>query len=833
MSVDGNIAIIRLGLRLLLRDWRSGGLGVLLAALVVAAAASSAVGFLGDRVQRLLQQQGTDLLAADRVVASTEVIPQTWQQRATRMGIASARTLSFPTMLQADAGVKLVALKAVSDGYPLRGRLRAVDGREQPPAVGQVWLAPALAQALSLRVGDSVQVGERALTVAALLEWEPDAAGQFFSIAPRLLMNLADIPATGLLQPYSRVRHRLLLAGEPDAVQRLSDWLRPQFNQSVSLMGVEDARPAVRSAMKRANRFLGLAAVVAVLLAAVAVALAARHHTARNLDLAAMLRCVGASQAQLVWLMVIQLLALGLLAGIVGATLGWLVHFSLLAVLGELAESGLAGSAGLPSASLKPWLIGVTVSLMTLLAVALPSLLTLRNVPVLRVLRRDIDAGIGRPLWLWLPGLLWALLLILWQADDVRLGAWVAMGAVLTIGVLLVVAWLMVRSLVGLRHRGGAGWRFGLAAIAQRPTTSMVQAVGYGLGVMALLLLTVVRSELFEAWHQQLPDDVPNRFVIDIQPGQRAAMAAFFAEHGLPPAKFEPMVRGRLVTINARPVSPDDYPEGRARRLLMREFNLSYAEQAPDHNPIVAGQWWTDQTVDEALLSVESGIAEALGIHVGDRLRFKVLGQPMEGRVSNLRRVDWGSFRVNFFVLATPALLAEHPASYITSFHLAAGNQAVLESLLRQFPNLTAVDVAAVIAQVRVIMDRVSAALAQVFLFTLLAGVVVMVAAIHSSRDQRAREMALLRALGAGSAQLRGAVVAELAVLGLVAGLVGTLGAGFVGWLLASQLLQLDYRPGPELWLAGPLLAMAMVVLAGWLGLRRLLRQSPLVVLQG
>ena len=826
MPLEHGFSVIRLGLRLLWRDWRSGGLGVLLAALVVAAAASSAVGFLGDRAALLLQQQGADLLAADRVVASTDTIPAAWQRAATDRGIATARTLTFPTMLQADAGVRLVALKAVSDGYPLRGALRAEDGRQRPPSAGQVWLAGPLARSLSLQIGDNVQVGDQPLTVAALLEWEPDAAGQFFRIAPRLLMNIADIPATGLLQPYSRVRHRLLLAGDTEQIQRLVDGLRPEFDASVSLLGVEDAQPAVRAAIQRANRFLGLAAVVAVLLAAVAVALAARHQTARNLDLAAMLRCVGASQAQLLWLMLIQLLALGLLAGMIGATIGWLVHFSLLKVLGELA------AAGLPAASLKPWLVGVAVSLMTLLAVALPSLLTLRRVPVLRVLRRDVDAGVGRPLWLWLPGMLWALLLILWQAGDARLGAWVALGAALTVGVLLVVAWLMVRSLVGLRHRGGAGWRFGLANISRRPATSMVQAVGYGLGVMALLLLTVVRGELFDAWYQRLPEDTPNRFVIDIQPQQRDAMAAFFADHALPGLHFEPMIRGRLLAINAGLVGPEDFPDGRARRLMSREFNLSWAGQLPTHNAIVAGQWWSADEADQALLSVESGIATELGIKLGDQLRFMVHGQPMEGRVSNLRQVDWDSFRVNFFVLTTPALLADKSASYITSFHLDAGNEAVLDTLVQQFPNLTIVDVAAVISQVRAIMDRVATALAQVFLFTLLAGVVVMYAAIHSSRDERAREMAVLRALGAGSAQLRGAVTAELAVLGLVAGLIGTLGAGFAGWLLASQLLQLDYRPGPELWLAGPLLAVVLVVLAGWLGLRRVLRQSPLVVLQ-
>lgn len=826
MAIDQGRGVMLLGLRLMLRDWRSGGLGVLLAALVVAAAATSAVGFVSERALALLSTQGSELLAADRVIASAEPITDDWRRRAQAQGLVTARTLSFPTMVQADEGVQLAELKAVSDSYPLRGRLLAVGGGERPPTPGQVWLEPRLARALGVKPGDVVQVGAASLTVGALLQSEPDRSGQFFYIAPRLLMNLADIPASGLLQPYSRVRHRLLLAGDPQQLSTFVDWLRPRLDSTVSLIGVDDARPAVRTALQRGQRFLGLAGMVAVLLSAIAVALAARQQTSANLDLAAMLRCLGASQRQLVMLVLSQLLLLGLVAGVIGASLGWLLHHGLTGVLG-----GMAGER-LPAATLWPWLTGVAVSLLTLLAVALPSLLTLRKVAVMRVLRRDVDSGVGHPLWLSLPGLLWALLLVMWQAGDARLGAWVVAGMVLTVGLLMLVAWLLIRALTGLRQRGGAGWRFGLANISRRPTASIIQAVAYGLAVMALLLLTVVRADLFDGWHQRLPADTPNRFIIDIEPDQRDAIGAFLEARGEPAPSFAPMVRGRLVSINDRPVGPDDYPQGRARRLMSREFNLSWAELPTAHNPVVAGRWWSGDDLQRPLLSVESGIAKTLGIEVGDRLRFMVIGRPVEGRVSNLRKVAWDSFRVNFFVIATPSLLAAHPAGYITAFHLPPGRETLLDELVREFPNLTVIDVAAVIEQVRGIMDRVATALARVFLFTLLAGVVVMYAAIYSTRDQRSREMAIMRALGAGRRQLRGALLAELAVLGLVAGLVGAIGAGIGGWLLASQLLQLDYRPGIELWLLGPAGAALMVVLAGWLGLRRVLRQPPLTVLQ-
>ena len=830
MRIESHRHLVLLGLRLLLRGWRGGGVGVLLAALVVAAAATSAVGFLGERTLRLLSQQGGELLAADQVVTSPDELPAQWRSQAREMGLETATTLVFPTMVEAGTSVagavRLAELKAVSDGYPLRGQLLARDGGTHPPTAGQAWLAPRLARALGVAIGDRVQVGDVQLKVTALLRSEPDHGGRFFYIAPRVLINRADIAASGLLQPYSRVTHRLLLAGPAVAMQRFVDWLRPRLGANASLIGVADARPAMRTALQRARRFLGLAGMVAVLLSAIAVALAARHQTAHNLDLAAMLRCLGASQSQLTVLVLVQLLLLGVLAGAIGATLGWLLHHLLSGMLATLAGGAL------PAASAVPWFGGVAVSLGTLLAVALPSLLSLRKVAVIRVLRRDVDAGVGSPLWLWLPALLWLLLLVVWQAGELRLAGWVVLGLVATIALLTVMAWLLVRALGLLRAGTGAGWRFGLASIGRRPTASVVQVVGYGLGIMALLLLTVVRADLFQAWQARLPADTPNRFVIDIQPQQRSGITAFFGEQGLPAPHFAPMVRARLTTIDARPVGPDDYPPGRARRLMKREFNLSYAALPVPDNPIVAGKWWYGEQHGQALWSVESGIAEALGIKVGDRLRFMVLGEPVEGWVANLRKVDWDSFQVNFFVVATPTLLAHQPVSYITAFHLPANRSVVLDELIRRFPNLTVIDVAAVIGQVRGIIERVSAVLARIFLFSLLAGVVVMYAAIVSSRDERKREMAVMRALGAGRRQLRAVLIAELAALGLVAGLVGTMGAGLGAWLLASQWLQLDYRPGLQLWLAGPLLAALMVVLVGWLGLRPVLRQPPLAILQ-
>ena len=823
-----------LALRLLRRDWlgdgRGGELRVLVAALVVAAAAASTVAFLGDRALGLLRGQGSELLAADRVVVSNDTIPAAWASRAAALGIASTRVLEFATMVQGGSGTRLVALKAVADGYPLRGTLRSTDGRTTPPGPGEVWVDPRLLGSLTLQPGDRLQVGDAELTLVAGLATEPDRGSRLFSIGPRLLMNLADIPQTGLLQPYSRVRHRLLLAGPAARLGEFERWLRPRLGATASLVGLDDARPALRTTLGRGSRFLGLAGMVAVMLAAVAVGIAARGHSRRNLDLGAMLRCLGASRGQVLRVVLLQTLCIGLTTGIVGTLIGFTVQQALTGVLGTLAGSAL------PAAGPRAWLVGPAVALVTLAAFALPSLLALGRVPVMRVLRRDLDVGVGNPLWLWLPGVAWVLALIVWQAGDARLGGWVALGTAATLAALAGGAWLLIRVLARVRAGGaGGGWRLGLANLVRRPGATITQAVGYGLGIMALLLLTVVRGDLLREWQAQLPVRAPNQFVIDIQPRQTEAIAAFFIAHDHPVPLLFPMVRGRLVAINDRVTGPSHYPPGRARRVLARELNLSYAADLPAHNQVSSGAWWgpegagarTGAQAGQALISVEEDIARDLGLGIGDKLRFEVLGQTIEGRVSNLRRVSWNSFRVNFFVITTPALLAEIPTGYITSFYLPAGEEALLDALVEQFPNLTVIDVGAVITQLRTIMDRVAMVLSWVFLFTLAAGAVLMFAAIQLTRGERAHELAVLRTLGARRSQLRAALLTEFAVLGAVAGLIGALGAGLGGWLLATQLLSLDYRPGPLLWLGAPLATAVLVAGVGWMGVRGLLSRPP------
>ncbi|MBK8163417.1 MAG: FtsX-like permease family protein [Gammaproteobacteria bacterium] len=824
-----------LALRMLLRDWRAGELRVLAAALVVAVAAVTAVGFFSDRIRLALELQATELLGADLVISSDHPVDAALLGQG-GASLRRAAAVEFPSMVIAGEQSQLASLRAVSPDYPLRGNLRisrelfAPDAAAEgiPPA-GSAWLESRLASQLGVAVGDAVEVGDARLAVAAILTAEPAGGGiGMFNLAPRLLFNAADLAATGLVQPASRVRYRYLFAGEPGAVRAFRAGVAPALGRGERLESVEDARPEVRGALDRAGRFLGLATLVSVLLSGVAVALSARRFIARHLDYCAVMRCLGASQRLILGVYGLQLGLLGLAAALLGCALGYLAQFGLEVLLG-----GLIG-IDLPPPSARPALFGAGVALVTLLGFALPPLLHLRNVPALRVIRRELGGpGGGMRLLSYVAAAAAMAALVWWQAEDRILGLYVLLGAVAALALLAAAAAALIALLRQLRHRVGSTWRFGLLSLTQRAGTGVVQVMAFGLGIMVLLLLAVVRGDLLREWERELPAQAPNRFLINILPEQVGAVREFFARSGLQAPELFPMVRGRLTEVGGRAVSADLYADDRARRLVEREFNLSWAERMQDDNRIVAGAWWGAAETGAALMSVEAGLARTLGIGLGDTLAFRIAGTELRARVANLREVEWDNFRVNFFVLTPPGVLEPFPATWITSLYVPADRYAVLNELVRAFPNITVIDVSAIMDQVRGIMDRVALAVQYVFLFTLVAGLLVMVAAIHASLDERVRESVLLRTLGAGRRQLLFGLATEFVSLGVLSGLLGAFAAGMIAQVLAEQVFQLNYGWDPALWLIGALGGGLGVGLAGVLATRFVLSTPPIQALRG
>jgi putative ABC transport system permease protein len=819
--------------RLLGRELRSGELRLLFAALAVAVAAVTAVGFFTDRVHSALEQQAQQLMGGDLLLIADHPWPASVREKAASFGLDLAETQTFPSMVLAGGEAQLSEIKAVSSGYPLRGELHVAQRLGDPgqaqraaPAPGSVWLDERLAAALRVGVGDTVQAGQRQFPVAAIITLEPDRGFNVFSLSPRLMMHVDDLPSTGLVQFGSRVNYRLLLAGDAGKVAAFRQSVEAGLSRGERLEDASNARPEIRNALDRAQRFLGLATLSTVVLSAVAVALAARRYMQRHLDACAVMRCLGMTQGRLVRLHVALFGWLAGLAALAGCLLGLAVH-------GVLVQ-GIAGllAVDLPLPGLQPLFAGVAVAAVLLFGFALPPLLQLARVPTLRVLRRELGAPRPALLGGYAFGLLALVGLMIVVAGDLRLGLVAAGGFTAALAVFALAARATLWGIAHLRRGGGFGWRQGLVNLQRHRAASVLQIVALALGLMALLLLTATRGELLAAWQKAAPPDAPNRFVINIQPEEKQRVADFLAGQGIG-AELSPMIRARLTRVNGQPVSAASYPDDeRAQRLVEREFNLSWRAALPAGNRVTGGRWFQPEDAGQGLASVEEGLAKTLGVKLGDELLFTVAGRETTLKVSSLRKLDWDSMRVNFFVLAPPGVLDDAPASYITSFHLPAGENTLTRDLTAAFPALTVIDVAALLGQLQAIIDQVVRVVQFVFLFTLAAGGIVLGAALFAAFDERRYELALLRALGARRRQLAQALFAELAVTGALAGLVAALGASAVGQVLARQVLQLDLPINLYL----PLLAAAggalLSVSIGWLAARSLLDTPPLLALR-
>jgi putative ABC transport system permease protein len=819
--------LLRLSLNFLRRDWRAGEWRVLLLALVLAVGSLATVGLFADRVKQALGQQAASLLGADLRITSTRPISADYRKMAQLRGLRVVQSRTFPSMVSQHGQVLLSEIQAVEAGYPLRGKIEIDDGSlhvaDGIPLPGAVWADERLMRRLELRVGDEVGIGAQRFAVAARVVKDVDQSIGFASFAPRVLMNEADVASTGLLQEGSRITYRLMIAGDAAQVAALRAALT--LNSNERLEDVRDARPEIRTALERAEHFLGLAALTTAILAGVAILLAARRYVARHLDGCAVMRCLGAQQGQVLGLFLYQFLLAGLIAVLAGLLLAYATQAALV--------NSIMPDASLPQPGVMPALRAALSGFALLFGFAYLPLLQLRRVSPLRVMRREI----GRPeAGGWLIYSLAALvlsLLFLWQAGSLRLGFTVLCGLLAGLLVTGSLAWLLLHGLAYIMGRNVGGvLAQAFNNLSRHGRSVAVQVVALSLGGMALLVLTLVRVDLLQSWQGKLPVDAPNRFVVSIQPDQQHAILDFFARENLPAPQLQPMVKGRLVAINDHAVNGANYPEPRARGLVEREFNLSYSDKMPGWNELVQGRWWASGS-DEGQLSVEEGIAKTLNIKLGDNLSFDVAGSRFKAAVTSLRKVQWDSMRVNFFVIATPGLLKNYPANYLTSFYLPPDKTGAGDELVREFPNLLVIDTGAVIAQVRSIIEQVSQTVSVVFLFTLLCGLVVLYAALLATQDERVQEAAILRTLGADSAYLRRLHLIEFAVIGLICGLFAAASAALLGWVLARHVLEIPYQSGSEVWLVGVLGGMALVVLAGWLNTRRLGRESPMSILRG
>lgn len=830
---------LALGWRTLWRDLRAGELRLLIVAVTLAVAALTAVGFFADRLKGGLARDARQLLGGDAVVVSDTPTPQAFIARARALGLQSVTTLVFPSMARApDAqggASRLVGLKAVPAGYPLRGNLQVAaraDGAGEPtrdvPGRGEAWVDPPLLEALGLQVGDALLLGDAQLRIARVIVVEPDRGSGFLNFAPRVMIHAADLEATRLVQPASRVGYRFAVAGPDRDVARFADWAveeakKPEV-RGVRVESLEGGRPEMRQTLDRAEKFLNLVALLAALLSAVAVALAARGFATRHLDDCAMLRVLGQSQRTIAWSYAFEFAAIGVFASVVGVLAGFAVHFVFVALMGGLVQ------ASLPAPGIWPVLFGLGMGLTLLFAFGLPPVLQLAQVPPLRVIRRDV--GNLKPASLLVLGIGVAgfAALLLAASSDLKLGGIAVGGFAGAVLVFAGLSWLAVKLLRRLVNEATAPRWLVLATrqISARPAYTVVQTSALAVGLLALVLLVLLRTDLIASWRQATPPDAPNRFVINVMPEQSQSFVQNLRAAGVQRLDWYPMFRGRLVAVNGRAVTPDDFTEDRARRLVDREFNLSFATEQPPHNEVVAGRW---EAGEKGAVSVEEGIATTLGLKLGDTLRFDVAGMSSEAKITSLRKVDWSSMRANFFVMYPVGELPDVPVTYMGSFR-APDRKGFDNELVRRFPNVTNVDMTATITQVQGVLDKVIRAVEFLFGFTLAAGVVVLFAAVTATREERAREFAIMRAVGARGALLRQVQRAELAGVGLLAGFLASVVAAVVGWGLAKYAFDFTWTASPFVPIVGALAGAVLALAAGWWGLREVLARPVVETLR-
>ena len=825
-----------------LRDFRAGELRLLALAVTLAVAALTAVAFFADRLNLGLARDAAALLGGDAVVGSDQPTPLELLQRAAELGLRTATSAAFPSMGRAPdelgGASRLVAVKAVSDGYPLRGQLRlkaAPDAAERSlagaPARGTVWVDAALLDGLQLRVGDDLLLGDSALQIAQIIALEPDRGTGFMSFAPRVMLNQADLAATGLIQPASRVGYRLALAapaGREAALRDYVAWAEERI-KAVPLRGVrveslQSGRPEMRQTLDRAQKFLNLVALLSALLAAVAVGIAARDFAQRHLDDCAMQRVLGLSQARIAGAYTLQFAGVGALASVAGVFIGFVVHYVFVWLL-----AGLVG-ASLPLPGPWPALFGIGVGMTLLLGFGLPPVLQLARVPPLRVMRRDVGALKASSLLVLAAGTAGFVGLLLAVSADLKLGLIAVGGFAAAVLLFALLSWLAVQLLKRAVPEARAPRWLVLATrqIAARPAFAVLQVSALAVGLLALVLLVLLRTDLIDSWRKATPPDAPNRFVINLQPDQADAFKQTLAAAGVQRYDWFPMIRGRLVAVNGQPVNGEHYSEDRAKRLLEREFNLSHAAAAPAHNSISAGRWVEGEADG---ISVEDGLAETLGLKLGDTLRFDIAGQLREGRITSLRKVDWSSMRVNFFVMFPVADMPGLPVTYISAFR-APATPGFDNKLSHDFPNITNVDISASIGQVQRVLDQVVRAVEFLFAFTLAAGLVVLFAAVSATREARAREFGLMRAMGASGRLLARVQRTELLGVGALAGLLAALAAMAVGWAMARFAFEFSWNPSPWVPLLGALAGAVLALAAGWWGLREVLRRPVIDTLR-
>ncbi len=818
-----------LALRLLWRDTRSGELTILILALIIAVTSSTAISLFADRLHRTMSTQAAEFLAADLVITSPAPIPDHWLKKARKGNLKTAKTSEFSSVLIENDHMLLAGIKAVSHHYPLRGYLKTSLGdysteeiRHNGPKPGHAWVDKRILSALQVKIGDTLTVGEKTLLISQLITYEPDKRGDLYSFSPRVMINDQDLAATQVIQPGSHVHYFFQFSGEPDALLSFSRWAKPHLNPSQRLMDIHQDRPELGAALSRAERYLGLSSIVVIIIAGVAIAMATRRYSERHYNAIAVLRCLGLKQYEVLGLYISQFLILGAIASFIACGLGWMAQELLFHLLRNL----------LPAQVSDPGFLAVVFGFLTGLAIlfgfALPPLLRLKQVSPLRVLRRDLEP---HPVSAWLVyGFAMGLCAtLIWRyTENFKLTATILGSGLLTVCILGLLIFLLLTQSRKLLPKLTLSWRFGLQSLTRTPQNSSSQILAFSITLVAMLISVTVRTDLLDDWKKQLPDNAPNHFVLNIFPAQKGNLEQELSQQKIQGSHFYPVVRGRLIKINDQAVQKIVSKESEGERATHRDLSLTWNRTLPEDNRLVAGKWWSSGHPGQ--VSIEEKLAHSLKVSLHDRLTFTVGSRMLTATVSNIRKVRWDTMKPNFYMIFSPGTLDDFPQTYITSFYLPAEKKNYLNTLAKNYPGVTILEVDLILNQFKSILAQLTEAINYLLYFALLAGFTVLYAAIYSTLDKRIYEGALMRTLGASRALLRKAHLFEFSLLGLCSAVLAIVMSEGILFALYHFVLHLDYQPDYWQWLVTLLVGTLFIAAAGYWGVRDIVNKSPVRV---
>ncbi len=823
----------KLALRLLWRDGRSGELTILFCALIIAVSGSTTISLFTDRLQATMNRQAAEFLAADLVISSPQPITSDWLQRATEINLKQSQAIEFSSVLMENNELLLSSVKAVTHLYPLRGHLKISDSDDthqkvvqHSPLVGQVWVEQRVLSALKLKLGDSLTIGDKLLNISQILTYEPDKQGDFYSLSPRVLMNEADLAATRIIQPGSRVRYFYQFSGEARTILQFKQYVKPYLNPSQRLVDIHEDRPEIGNALTRAERYLGLSSTVVILIAGVAIAMATRRYSERHFDSAAILRCLGCRQYDILGLFIWQFLLLGMIASSIGCVIGWISQKGLFYLLQKLLPAEVVAPSEL--ALLIGWLTGLII----LFGFALPPLLRLKKVSALRVLRRDLEplpssAWLVYGLALSLIGGLIGLYTQNWQMTTIIIGG--SCIALFIIGSLIYFSLQSIRKLLPYLILSK---RFALQSLLSQLPATISQILAFSLTLTAMILTLTVRNDLLIDWQKQLPIDTANHFVLNIFPNQLTDFQTDLKHYRIPSNRLYPMVSGRLVAVNGEPIQQRVIAGSEGDNATRRDLSLTWSATIPPDNKIVEGEWWSVTAPPKNAVSIEMKLANSLRLQIGDQLTFSIGNQTIQAFINNIRSLEWDTMRPNFFVIFSPESLNSFPNTYLTSFYLPTTDKQTLNLLVKKYPNITVLEVDLILMQLKSILAQLTAAINYILYFAVIAGFTVLFAAVYASLDQRIYQGALMRTLGASTALLHKIHLIEFLLLGFISGLLAVIMSQLFIFTLYHIVLELDYQFNWRLCLITPLISSLFVTLIGFLGVYNVVKQSPLLILR-